>query len=45
MPKPKVIHEGDGQEHLSQLLGDEEVQPIEFDGTESFQYFSIEGGE
>lgn len=42
MARQKRRNEEDGQEHLAQLLGDEEVQPLEFDGKKSFQFFKIE---
>lgn len=33
------IEELEGQDLQAQLLGDEEVKPIEFDGTKSYQFY------
>lgn len=42
MARAKRVQEIEGQDHLSQLVGDEEVKPIEFDHGKSFQFFTIE---
>ena len=36
------VEDLEGQDLQAHLIGDEEVQPLEFDGKKSFQFFKTE---